>query len=101
MRIGPLSVVRQDLELVGKRGKLQCSHWEPGPGSRSEVELPCVIYMHGNCGCRAEALEILDLVLSGGMSLFAFDFGGCGMSEVSTSAVSASAIMRFGIPTRK
>ena len=80
-RVGPLVVTRRDMELTGHRGKLVCSHWEPGPSSRSQVQMPCVIYMHGNCGCRAEALDILDLVLGGGMSLFSFDFGGCGLSE--------------------
>jgi alpha/beta superfamily hydrolase len=81
LRVGQLVVTRQDLELPGHRGKLVCSHWEPGPASRSAVQMPCVIYMHGNCGCRAEAMDILDLVLSGGMTLFALDFGGCGLSE--------------------
>ncbi len=80
-RVGQVSVTRRDLELPGHRGKLLCSHWEPGPSSRSHVQMPCVIYMHGNCGCRAEALDILDLVLGGGMTLFALDFGGCGLSE--------------------
>eukprot|EP01043_Picozoa_sp_COSAG02_P003434 COSAG02_NODE_83_length_39665_cov_25.213719_33_plen_655_part_00 len=80
-RVGQMSVTRRDLELPGHRGKLVCSHWEPGPSSRSHVQMPCVIYMHGNCGCRAEALDILDLVLGGGMTLFALDFGGCGLSE--------------------
>lgn len=79
--VGQLIVTRRDLELPGHRGKLVCSHWEPGPRSRSQVQMPCVIYMHGNCGCRAEALDILDLVLGGGMTLFALDFGGCGLSE--------------------
>jgi len=37
--------------------------------------------MHGNCGCRVEALEVLELVLGAGMTLFSFDFGSCGMSE--------------------
>ena len=79
--VGQLIVTRRDLELPGHRGKLVCSPWEPGPRSRTQVQMPCVIYMHGNCGCRAEALDILDLVLGGGMTLFALDFGGCGLSE--------------------
>ena len=83
MRLGPITVTRRDLELEGQRGKLVCSHWEPGPSSRTaeQLRMPCVIYMHGNCGCRAEALEILPLVIGGGMTLFSFDFGGCGKSE--------------------
>eukprot|EP01047_Picozoa_sp_COSAG01_P017147 COSAG01_NODE_900_length_12865_cov_90.056870_7_plen_603_part_00 len=101
-----LAVVRTDLELDGPRGKLQCSHWEPGGSlghlnlgaggggtgeqsqaggacgaSPSSPSIPCVVYMHGNCGCRVEAMELLELVLDSGMSLFSFDFGGCGWSE--------------------
>jgi dienelactone hydrolase len=101
-----LAVARTDLELDGPRGKLQCSHWEPGGSlghlnlgaggggtgeqsqaggacgaSASSPSIPCVVYMHGNCGCRVEAMELLELVLDSGMSLFSFDFGGCGWSE--------------------
>ena len=43
--------------------------------------VPCVIYMHGNASCRAEALQVLAGVLASGASVFAFDFAGCGMSE--------------------
>jgi hypothetical protein len=43
--------------------------------------LPCVVYLHGNASCRAEALEILPLVLSCGVSLFAPDLSGSGKSE--------------------
>ena len=37
--------------------------------------------MHGNAGCRLDALHHLPLVLGGGMTLFSFDFGGCGWSD--------------------
>ena len=93
--VGQLIVTRRDLELPGHRGKLVCSHWEPGPRSRSQVQMPCVIYMHGNCGCRAEALDILDLVLGGGMTLFALDFGGCGLSEGTHFAETRDILFRF------
>ena len=42
---------------------------------------PCVVYLHGNASCRAEALQVISAVLATGASLFAFDFAGCGQSE--------------------
>lgn len=43
--------------------------------------MPCVIYMHGNSSCRLEALELVDYFLSANITLFCFDFPGCGLSE--------------------
>jgi pimeloyl-ACP methyl ester carboxylesterase len=37
--------------------------------------------MHANASCRLDAVEILPLVLGMGISLFSFDFAGCGLSE--------------------
>ncbi|OMJ71722.1 hypothetical protein SteCoe_29985 [Stentor coeruleus] len=68
---------RKDIELLGQRGKLVCSWYD-------EVNHPaetCVIYCHGNSGSRLDSEEVLDLVLKLGMSLFCFDFSGCGLSE--------------------
>jgi len=73
---------RTDLEIVNQRGqKLVCSWWQPVAAERVAKELPCVVYMHGNSSCRIEALENLPLVLSGGCTLFALDFAGCGHSD--------------------
>jgi len=70
---------RQDIELVNKRGlKLACSHWKPKDQTGAK---PCMVYLHGNASCRAEALECLPLILSSGLTLFALDFAGSGMSE--------------------
>ena len=41
----------------------------------------CVIYLHANASCRAEALMIMADVLACGATLYAFDFAGCGHSE--------------------
>jgi pimeloyl-ACP methyl ester carboxylesterase len=43
--------------------------------------MPCIIYMHGNSSCRLEALSIMPYVMQANMTLFCFDFAGCGKSE--------------------
>merc|ERR1711974_48362 len=40
--------------------------------------------MHGNSSCRIEAVEQLPMLLKMGITLFAFDFSGCGLSEGDT-----------------
>jgi len=40
-----------------------------------------VVYMHGNSACRLDALEELPIILNMGMTMIAFDFAGCGMSQ--------------------
>ena len=79
LRLGALRATRTDLELQSKRGPeasglrakkgvepptflLRCSHWEPQASCRPSERIPCVIYMHGNCGSRVEALDVLHLV---------------------------------------
>jgi len=71
---------RSDLTLKNKRGlSLECSHFEPA--NRVAKELPCVIYLHGNSSSRIEALPAVDLLLPLNITLFCFDFAGCGLSE--------------------
>lgn len=69
---------------------MECSHFEPTGLATEESEascqnmmgpIPCVIYLHGNCASRLEALSLVDHILPMGMSLFCFDFAGCGLSE--------------------
>lgn len=68
---------RHDFELENMRGlRFQCSWFKPFPAKQT----PCVVYCHANCGGRYDAMEAL-FVLREGMSLFAFDFCGSGMSE--------------------
>ena len=71
---------RTDLLLPGPRGSLVCS-WYRCSSSTSDS---CIIYLHGNSGSRVDSEEILELVLRSGISLFCFDFSGCGMSEGET-----------------
>ena len=72
---------RRDFTLTNPRDQtLECSHWEPVQGNRPNEKLPCVVYMHGNAGCRVAALEMLAFALSSGMTVFALDFAGSGKS---------------------
>ena len=45
------------------------------------MKIPCVIYLHGNSSGRPEALPIVDLMIPLEISVFTFDFAGCGMSD--------------------
>ena len=77
-----MRVIRTDLEIANPKGlKMQCSHFEPLETSRHWKTMPCVIYMHGNSSCRLEALELVDYFLTSNITLFCFDFPGCGQSE--------------------
>lgn len=77
-----MTVVRTDFELKSARGStMMCSHFEPEESERRWDEMPCVIYMHGNSSCRLEALPLVDHILEAKMTLFCFDFAGCGKSE--------------------
>jgi pimeloyl-ACP methyl ester carboxylesterase len=71
---------RTDLTLTNKRNlKLCCSFWEPE--ERKYPKLPCVIYLHGNSSSRTEIFPELYSLLSSDITVFAFDFSGCGKSE--------------------
>jgi len=69
---------RTDVELSNKRGlKIQASHYHP---KNQEEKLPCVIYCHGNCGSRLDAIEPSQCLLSF-CTVFSLDFTGSGLSE--------------------
>eukprot|EP00929_Paragymnodinium_shiwhaense_P012588 TRINITY_DN11995_c0_g1_i1.p1 TRINITY_DN11995_c0_g1~~TRINITY_DN11995_c0_g1_i1.p1 ORF type:complete len:639 (-),score=109.71 TRINITY_DN11995_c0_g1_i1:88-2004(-) len=70
---------RRDLQLRGPRGKLLCSHFLPA--ASPDAPRPCVLYLHGNCGCRIESLDILDSLLPRNISVFSLDTSGAGLSE--------------------
>ncbi|XVF26264.1 hypothetical protein REPUB_Repub13aG0283900 [Reevesia pubescens] len=72
---------RQDLELTNARGHvLHCSHYMPSPFPE-ETPLPCVIYCHGNSGCRADANEAAVILLPSNITVFTLDFSGSGLSD--------------------
>jgi cephalosporin-C deacetylase-like acetyl esterase len=80
--IGHMNVVRTDIEITGFRNhKMQCSHFEPLETERQWDDMPCIIYMHGNSSCRTEAVDLVPYVLQANMTLFCFDFPGCGKSD--------------------
>jgi len=71
---------RTDIQIKNKQGlTLECSHFEPS--KRVAAELPCVIYLHGNSSSRVEALQAVEVLLPSNITLFCFDFAGCGKSE--------------------
>lgn len=77
-----LKAQRTDFKITNARGsQIVCSHFEPYEEDRQWNDLPCVIYMHGNSSCRLEALDALPYLLPQNITLFCFDFAGCGNSE--------------------
>ncbi|CAI9771017.1 unnamed protein product [Fraxinus pennsylvanica] len=71
---------RKDLEVVNSRGDtIQCSHYMP-IGRPEGCVLPCVIYCHGNSGCRADASEAAIILLPLNITVFTLDFSGSGLS---------------------
>ena len=73
---------RTDFSLQNKRNqKLLCSFWEPFDEEREYPQLPCVIYLHGNSSSRCEVVPLLKFLLPLNITIFSFDFAGCGHSE--------------------
>mmetsp|Transcript_30416 Transcript_30416/g.27666 ORF Transcript_30416/g.27666 Transcript_30416/m.27666 type:complete len:270 (-) Transcript_30416:640-1449(-) len=71
---------RIDMTLKNNRGLiLECSHYKPAKPPTKEM--PCVIYLHGNSSSRVEALQAVEVLLPANITLFCFDFAGCGKSE--------------------
>uniref|UniRef100_A0A0C9RPM6 TSA: Wollemia nobilis Ref_Wollemi_Transcript_28848_2164 transcribed RNA sequence n=1 Tax=Wollemia nobilis TaxID=56998 RepID=A0A0C9RPM6_9CONI len=72
---------RKDIEVINDHGNvLQCSHYMPHPMPEGRA-LPCVIYCHGNSGCRADANEAAVILLPSYITVFTLDFSGSGLSE--------------------
>ncbi|KAL0854870.1 hypothetical protein Bca101_060022 [Brassica carinata] len=80
--IGGTKCKRQDLELTNSRGHtLRCSHYIPSSSLENTTPLPCVIYCHGNSGCRADANEAAMVLLPSNITVFTLDFSGSGLSD--------------------
>ncbi|KAL8432279.1 hypothetical protein Efla_000863 [Eimeria flavescens] len=80
--LGGRAYKRTDLELINRRNmRLQCSHYEPLLPEGVTRSLPCVIYLHGNCSSRVEALSALPVLLPQNITVFALDFSGSGRSD--------------------
>ncbi|KAK3009123.1 hypothetical protein RJ639_014919, partial [Escallonia herrerae] len=68
-------------KLRNARGHtLRCSHYVPSPFP-DNTPLPCVIYCHGNSGCRADANEAAVILLPSNITVFTLDFSGSGLSD--------------------
>ncbi|OVA19694.1 hypothetical protein BVC80_9059g12 [Macleaya cordata] len=68
-------------QLTNGRGHtLRCSHYVPSPFPE-DTPLPCVIYCHGNSGCRADANEAAVILLPSNITVFTLDFSGSGLSD--------------------
>ena len=80
-----LPCIRVDLQVSltqlrnTRNQTLHCSWFQP-QSEQTHVG-PCVVYCHGNCGNRVDSSEILEPVLTAGMTVFAFDFAGSGLSD--------------------
>ncbi|KAK8487191.1 hypothetical protein V6N13_121373 [Hibiscus sabdariffa] len=71
---------RKDIEVKNNRGDvLKCSHYMPLVSPEGKP-LPCVIYCHGNSGCRADASEAAMILLPSNITVFTLDFSGSGLS---------------------
>ncbi len=69
-------------QLKNARGlRLVCSHYLPCERWKAERQLPCVVYLHGNAGCRVDANVVAFALLRRGISCFCFDFSGSGQSD--------------------
>ncbi|CAE7897026.1 yqkD [Symbiodinium microadriaticum] len=73
---------REDFHLTNGRGmRLACSIFGSYPNKQPMASTPCVIYLHGNCSSRAEALDVLQVVLEKNFRLCCMDLSGSGQSE--------------------
>lgn len=82
-RLWSCGVKRVDIDLVNSRKQtLRCSHFLPVDwGGPEDEPRPVVVYLHQNASCRLEALGLVPLFLPLGISVFSFDFAGCGESD--------------------
>lgn len=72
--------IRNDVSLKNVGGyTLECSHYLPSPDLKRRW--PCVVFCHGNSSSRLEAYDCVQVCLPRGLSVFSFDFSGCGLSE--------------------
>ena len=73
---------RKDYDLLSSEGYImKCSFVEPVDAFRPTIEMPIVLYLHGNSSSRLEGLNNLEILLNHNINLFVIDFPGCGLSE--------------------
>ena len=73
---------RKDYSIISSQGYLlKCSFIEPMKENRPSIEMPVVLYLHGNSSSRIEGLQICGELLKRNINLFIVDLAGCGLSE--------------------
>ena len=73
---------RKDYDLISSQGYvMKCSFVEPLESCRPSLEMPVVLYLHGNSSSRLEGLNNIEVLLKHNINLFVVDFPGCGLSE--------------------
>ena len=78
--LGNKGFKRKDIRLVNERGlHLEVSIYQPD--NLAGNNNACVIYSHGNCGSRLDAIQIAPCLLTKGISVVCFDYSGSGISQ--------------------
>lgn len=73
---------RKDYDIMSTEGYImKGSLIEPFKEDRPSIEMPLVLYLHGNSSSRIEGLNIAAELLKRDINLFVIDFAGCGLSE--------------------
>ena len=78
-----VAVERSEFSTTNARGlRVDYSWWKQASGGGSAAaSAPALLYLHGNASCRVEALQVLTLCLSLGVTLVALDCAGSGKSQ--------------------
>jgi len=73
---------RKDYDIMSTEGYImKGSLIEPYKECRPSIEMPVVLYLHGNSSSRIEGLNMAGELLKRDINLFVIDFAGCGLSE--------------------
>ena len=81
-RFNNIIYTRTDYEILDFQGNLlKLSFIEPDPDNRPTDIMPCVLYLHENCGSRVQGLNLKLYLLKRNINICAFDFAGSGQSE--------------------
>lgn len=81
-RFNNVIYIRTDYEILDFQGNLlKLSFIEPDPDNRPTDKMPCVLYLHENCGSRVQGLNLKLHLLKRNINICAFDFAGSGQSE--------------------
>ena len=73
---------RKDYDIMSTQGYImKGSFIEPFKEYRTSIEMPVVLYLHGNSSSRIEGLNMASELLRRDINLFVIDFVGCGLSE--------------------